>query len=460
MNSEQTIGFSDSEAVAVEKVNCPSIDARGTFDTESRPKSVFLSFIDQGFAVGGAFLANIVLARTQSKEEYGLFALSYSVFTFLAGLHNSAILEPCTVYGAGRYRDRFVTYARLTWHLNWIVGLVLSSLTLSTCLILHWFAPELLSRALIGLGITVGILLSGTLMRRLFYLQRRPVLAAKASFTYFVVVAFGLWLASKVNLLNSLTVFLLLALGWCVAGLVLWRELPVKKQVQSFLDSEPHYWREHWKYSRWVLATAFVFQLTTQGYYWLVAGFLSVTEVAELRAMHLLVAPMDQVFIALSLLLIPALATQYAAKRMRQFFSLCKRFTAGVIVLTLLFALCVRLLGKITIHIVYGGKFDGLASLLYVLAILPLLLGVGAAVSSALNAAEKPRLVFYAYGISGATTFLVGIPLVMYFGLPGAAYGMLVSGATCTIALSVGFFMTVLRKPPVVSGCHVGQNYA
>src|ERR1700758_3079896 len=58
------------------------------------------SIFDQGFSVGGMFLANIALARTQSKQEYGVFALPYSVFTFLSGLHNAAVLEAYTIYGS------------------------------------------------------------------------------------------------------------------------------------------------------------------------------------------------------------------------------------------------------------------------------------------------------------------------------------------------------------------------
>src|SRR5437899_11160185 len=69
----------------------------------ARIRQAGYSIADQTLAVGGMFLANVALARTQSKEEYGIFALSYSVFTFLAGMHNGAILETYTVYGSWRY---------------------------------------------------------------------------------------------------------------------------------------------------------------------------------------------------------------------------------------------------------------------------------------------------------------------------------------------------------------------
>jgi O-antigen/teichoic acid export membrane protein len=64
------------------------------------------------------FLVNVVLARTQTKHEYGLFALSYSAFIFLLSLHNAAILETFTVYGSGRYQKHFQQYLRLIWRKN------------------------------------------------------------------------------------------------------------------------------------------------------------------------------------------------------------------------------------------------------------------------------------------------------------------------------------------------------
>src|SRR5277367_326144 len=327
----------------------------------SRLMPIGYSFADQALAVGANFLANVMLARTQSKEEYGMFTLSYSVFTFLSGLHNSAILEPCTVYGSGRYRKRFSEYLRLMVRVNAFVAIALSALVLLACLLLYWVAPQLLSRALLGLGVTVGILLSGIFLRRVFYIQRKPRFAAQASLICFVTVACALWLVTRAHLLNGFSVFLILALGWIAAGLGVGGKLALGDSTQSFLDTEPGYWREHWKYSKWVFATAFVFQLTTQGYYWIVAGFVSVKDVAGLRVMQLLIAPIDQVFIALSFLVIPALAARYASNRMGSFLSFSKRYGLAVVSMTALFALSVRLAGKPVMHWLYAGRFDDLA---------------------------------------------------------------------------------------------------
>jgi O-antigen/teichoic acid export membrane protein len=410
-----------------------------------RMRPLVFGLVDQGLSVGAMFLVNVALARTQTKEQYGMFALSYSIFTFLAGLHNAAVLEPFTVYASGRYRDRFAVYWRVMMRSNLLAGLTLSAGLLLACLLFLWVAPSLNSPALFGLAVTVSFILSGSFLRRSFYVVRQPGLAARTSLVFFIIVASLLWLAAKTHELNGFTVFLILALGWVISGLAYLHKLPFGKLQSRFLGSEPRYWGEHWAYSRWVLATAFVFQFMHQGYYWLLAGFLSVKEVGELKAMYVLIAPVEQVTISLSFLFLPALAARYVAQNMDAFLAFWKRYALLVSVLTLMFAIGVRVVGSRVIHLLYAGRFDGLAPLLYLLALVPLVMGIGNTMSEAIRAAEKPRLVFYAYLSSALATFVIGIPLVKFFGLRGAAWGMIVSAATYSLALFAAFYLHVYR---------------
>jgi O-antigen/teichoic acid export membrane protein len=428
----------------------PSAQQKGAtpstgFPSLERLVRIGSSIADQALFVGGTFLANVVLARTQTKEEYGLFTLSYSVFTFLSALHNAAVLEPCTVYGSGRYRQRFAQYLRLMARSNVFVCVFLTAFLLLICLSTFVIAPHFVPRSLFGLGLTVGFLLSGIFLRRMFYLLGKPILAAASSLTYFLTVVVGLWFAVKIHALNSFSVFLILALGWIAAIVAVAARLPLWNVADTFLDFEPDYWREHWKYARWVLVTAFVVQCTTQGYYWVVAGFLSVKDVADLRAMYLVVGPVDQLFIAISYLLIPMLASRYARGKTHDWFSLWRSYALATLAVTLLFAFCVRGLGKPVMHLLYAGKFDGLAPLLFLLALLPVFMGVGNTLANALASMEKPKLVFWGYVSGGAATFTVGIPLVIRFGLPGAVYGMLASGTAYTSVLAIAFVFSLYR---------------
>src|ERR1700730_10330350 len=146
--------------------------------SQARIRQTTFSVVDQALSVGGIFLITIALARTQTQQIYGIFALTYSVFIFLVGLHNAAILEAYTIYGSGRYHRQFPAYERLLWRTN-----VLGSLALSVTLVvawraLAWMAPDKASYTLLGMALSCGIFLMASFIRRTFYMRRRPDLAA------------------------------------------------------------------------------------------------------------------------------------------------------------------------------------------------------------------------------------------------------------------------------------------
>jgi O-antigen/teichoic acid export membrane protein len=412
-----------------------------------RIRQANIAITDQVLSVGGMFLVNVALARTQSKEEYGVFALSYSVFTFLMAIHNAAILETFTVYGSGRYQKAFQPYLRLLWRSNILVALFLTAV-----LTLVWgvfAAPAMASRTILGLALSCGVLLTATFVRRSFYVRRRPDLAARFSLVFFCSCALLLWLTLRFGVLNGFYGFVIAALSWGLAGLALLKELPVTSKSQDFIKIEPTYWSEHWKYSRWVLVTAFVFQLTTQGYFWLVAGLLSVGDVGNLRALYNMVLPLDQLFAAMSLMVLPVMCSRYANQKMAGLVPIWKRYCIAWLAVAAGFVFLIYVSGKSAMHVLYAGRFDNISSLVLIIAFLPVVMGIGHTVNGALKAAEKPNLVLYAYAFSGGATFLMGVPLVSHLGLRGAVYGMLVSGITYTIALLCGLGLLVYQQSRV-----------
>ena len=406
----------------------------------ARLRQASYSIFDQGFSVGGMFLANIALARTQTKQEYGIFALTYSVFTFLSGLHNAAVLEAYTIYGAGRYHRHFASYAQLLWRCNAWLCLGLTLVVAAVWGALAQFAPRYASRTLLGLALTCGILLTASFLRRTFYMLRRPHLAARLSSVFFFLDVALLWFLLRMNTLNGFWAFAIAALAWSVAGIFVTREIPGNSPQENFLQIEPRYWSEHWKYSRWVLVTALVFQFLTQGYYWLAAGILSLKQAGELRALNNLVVPLDQVFGALTLLILPALSLRFASQRLAGLVPLWRRYCLGWLLVTGSFAVCLLFLGKPAMHSLYAGRFDDVAALLPALALLPVVMGVGNTMNAALKAMEKPQAVFYAYVASGAATFLIGLPLILRFAVRGAVFGMLTSAAVYTAILGIALF--------------------
>jgi O-antigen/teichoic acid export membrane protein len=418
------------------------------------------SITDQALSSGGMFLVNIALARTQSKEEYGLFALSYSAFTFLAGLHNAAILETYTIYGSGRYSRNFSQYERLMWRSNVVLCLIFTLVLLLIWRIVAWSAPALASRSLLGMALTCGLLLSGMFVRQTLYIRRRPDLAARFSLVFFTALAILLWLFMHTGNLSGFSTFLIVGLAWICAGLYFLRDLPGGGAGRSFTELEPKYWSEHWKYCRWVLVTGLVFQLTNQAFYWLVGGILSAAQVADLRAMYLVVAPVDQLFIATATLVLPIMAFRYASRQIGQLISLWRLYGIVNVLVTGGFAALVCVFGRALIHVLYRGRFDDASVLLPILAFVSVAMVIGHSANVALKSIERPNMVFWGYVASGAATFLAGIPLVIHFGLRGAAYGMLLSAGVYSATLLTALFLSFRHTANGVRVLSVHDNTA
>ena len=193
-------------------------------------------------------------------------------------------------------------------------------------------------------GLACGLLLTASFVRRTFYIRRRPDLAAKFSSIFFATCLILLWISIRLGIFDGFTAFLIVAIAWSIAALFVLNELP-RTGLGRFQGIEPKYWVEHWKYSRWVFVTALVFQLTTQGYYWLTAAFLSVKDVGDC-------ADVQSHGSARSALRCgdafdpSVLSFRFASRQLAGLIPLWKRYCIGWVLITLCFAGLVTEFGK------------------------------------------------------------------------------------------------------------------
>jgi len=207
-----------------------------------------------------------------------------------------------------------------------------------------------------------------------------------------------------------------------------------------------------------VLATALIFQFTNQGYYWIIGLLLTVEDVARLRAIQNVVLPINVFFVAVSLLILPRMSMTFQKQSTKGLNPLVWKMiflvlsTAGAyFAITLLF--CEEI-----IDLIYSGKYNSYAHLLYIMGLTPMALGVGDIFNNALKAMEEPKWVFYAYVAGGGITFTFGVFMVINYGLAGAAWGTVVSMVAYMLLLSYGFFRVSRRvalsnlKPIILKG--------
>ncbi|MCH5375316.1 MAG: hypothetical protein JJ992_15195 [Planctomycetes bacterium] len=386
-------------------------------------------------------------------SEYGYFSVAYAILLLAGTFHTAFLTEPMLVFGPGRYRNHFLEYlgALVRWH--WSLTGLISVLFVAAGLVLLLFGSKTeMAWTLGAMGLATAPVLLQWLFRRSCYVLLQPRYAVEAGFVYFVTVIGGLLGLHSRGLLVAGTAFLLLATGsLAAAAWIFWRLTgnPAVSGDGGFQIRDAS--MAHLEYGRWAAGTALLSWVPGNIYYLLLPLLTSVEDVAGLRALLNLIMPVLHVIAALGLLLLPALVR--AIKSSSGISRIVSRVTMLFIAATVAYGIFLAVAGDWLIGFLYDGKYDSFYHLLLPLSILPASSALVAVFGSVIRAYERPDLVFRAYLGTLFVTATIGLALVYYLGVDGAAFGLLLS-STAT-ALFMGLLLRRSR-----SGARVIQSGA
>jgi O-antigen/teichoic acid export membrane protein len=393
-----------------------------------------LALLDQGLVSGSNFLVAILLARWLTREDYGAYAMGFSVFILLYGFHNAFLLEPMSVFGPEAYTKCLTAYVKKLLGFHFGLALILSLLVVAGIIVLPLFTnAHALTSALWGVCIAVPLILFYWICRRAAYLRFAPGLAVMGSAIYCLSV---LILALALRSWRSpLMGFVIQSLAAIPAALLLMRPLKSGTDTQPG-PSNQEVLCEHWRYGRWVMGSTLVTWISGYGYYVLVGMLLPMQDVAALRALRNLTEPCYRAMAAIILLVLPWASSRFSEEGRRGL----QRRTLQLNLLfggsALLYFATVALFGNKLMGLLYAGRYNGSANLL-LLATAPVVL-IAASLGSevAVQVMQAPSEVFLAYGVSGGLTLLLGIAFTRYWGLRGGLISILISSAAVWVVLT------------------------
>jgi len=393
-----------------------------------------LAIIDQGLLSGANFAISILLARWLSRDEYGAYAMGFSVFILLSGFHNAFFLEPMSIFGPESYAQCLTAYVKKLFGLQFVLTFFLSAQVLGVVLLLPLFTSDrALKSALWGVCFGAPLILFYWTCRRAAYLKFSPGLAVMGSATYcFTVLILALVLRHS---LSPLVGFLIQAIAAIPAALLLFAMMKPGADPQPS-PANAKVIGEHWRYGRWVMGSTIVTWISGYGYYVLVGALLPMHDVAALRALRNLTEPCYRAMASIILLVLPWASSRFAEEGIAGL----KRRTRQLNLLfggsALAYFLFICLFGDRVMNLLYAGRYNGSSHLL-ILATAPLVL-IAASLGSeiAVQVMQSPSEVFLAYGISGALTLLLGVALTHFWGLQGGLASILISSAAIWIVLT------------------------
>ncbi len=387
-----------------------------------------LSVADQVASATVGFLVAFYVGREIGAEGLGIFAITSVLVLIVRSLQNSAILEAMSVLGPRRSPSMRGNYLGFLFgsELLWVggitgIGAVAAILGTVTGVLNQAIFPVILSclayANLIGLQ---------HLLRQQFYVEHRPALAFAQSSMVLVMDLAGLALLSLVGDPSVPRVYGVLSAcsaTICVLQLRRWWgrvALPDSESVRRYI-------MEHWHYGRWVLlAVPFVIG-AYHAYYFLAGYLLSAEQTGFLKAVDTLIVPFEQIGIGLSMFLVPVAARRVDGMPAPEQRAWALQFLLFLLVLAVAYAAVIVVLGEDLLYYVFGGKLGDAAAIRPVMALIPLFRAIAVPAGVALTALKRPDLKCLSYAVATLGTLIGGIALTSWYGLLGAAIGLVFS---------------------------------
>ena len=399
---------------------------------------LLLSVIDQGLVSGAHFGLNVVLARWVSPAEYGVFAITFSLFLLASGLHVALLLEPMNVLGAARPVSELGRYVGSLVQAHFVLTAPLSLLLAAAALVARNRNASL-AGALAALAAALPFLLLQWLLRQACYVQTRPDLAVRGSLIYVVALAatFAV-LAPVTGLLGPLqAAFPALGVASLAAAAALWRPLHVSLPTGGPLPRDLA--RAHWSYGRWIVAASVAHNAGNALYLPLVAAMLGLAASGTLKAVQNLALPLQQLLAALNLLALPALSRQRAAGGESRARPAVLRLVLAYTGAAAAYGALLVVGGERLLALLYGRSlYAGYGWSVALVAAAGVVSAAAQALGVGLRAMGRPHAVLWSKVAAALFLLAVGTLLLARHGLYGALLGVLL-GSACEAAVLAAF---------------------
>jgi O-antigen/teichoic acid export membrane protein len=408
--------------------------------------------LDQGLISGSNFLLTILLARWLTAEQYGAYALAFSIFLLLAASHESLVTEPMVVFGPSSYDHNRREYLGAVLCIEGSLAVLFVGVLLSAAYIArHFGAGQGLAGALAGLCLSTPCVFLFWVARYAFYVEGSPGRAAAGSTVYSAFVLTGTLLAFRRGVLSPFVAFVAIAVAACASAIsMLIRLRPALRQVTSrWLRSV---WDRHWGYGRWALGTAAARWVPGNVSYGLTGSLLGLADVGRLKALMNFFLPLGQAVNSFGMVFQPHLSRTFG----RQGRSATKTPVAMVSLLYLAGGISYWVLLSVfrvpVLRFLYGGKFLESAYLVPWVCCGAVLTVASYAPSMGLRAIQSPSSIFLAYCVAAGVSVAFGTVAIWRYGLAGAIGSFALSGVAVLVTAAALYARKASARSPNGSG--------
>jgi O-antigen/teichoic acid export membrane protein len=386
----------------------------------------FWAIADQGVVSLGNFLTTIILARTVSPHEYGVWTVTFGLILFLNVLPASLITYPLVVRLASQNEDRAGELI--------VAALVLTTVLALPQMLVLFCVSSLIGGAALALWACFGLLLwqvQETTRRVL--MARMAFRAALFTDAISYLGQAGLFsLMARSGTLSTHNGFAVIGLTCGLAALAQLLLIRTQLRVRITGAIKIRDWMStFWNTGRWVLGSNLLTNLSLHAAPWALFLLRGPAEAAGFQAVSNLMGVSHPIVLSLGNVVVPAAARARVTAGLLAARRVALRHGSQAGLLLLPFAVILLIFPRQLLGLFYSSTspYAVLEGPLRLLTIVYVLRYFSMTLTFLLNALEKNRVQFV-FELCGS--LLLGglvVPLVIWFGLSGAilAIGLLVA---------------------------------
>ncbi len=414
---------------------------------------VAASIADQTTSSGTNFVMNVLLARWLSRTDYGAFSVCWSFCLIFAAFHNALILEPMTIVGPAEHGSQLPGYLQIVRRLNWFV---VAALGLFAAGIGLFYRQADVRVALATLGLALpGYLLLLTVRRRQ-YVVNEPARAFHISLAYALTLGITLAILRKLGWLSAASGVVCIGMALPIALLAQARAKRPPAAGSSEGASLASVSREHWRYGKWLFASAVLAVGVPDLQTILLSALVDLKAAGALRALMNFILPLSQIATVLSIYALPGLARKMktfgAGLGLRQAIV----FPVAIILLAVVYLGLLVVCGSMLEKLLYNGRMSQYLVYLPLLALAALISAIGAGFTTLLRAAQNSQHQLFA-GIAATVVGVIAAMLLLQrYGLEGAMVSMILANTASTLWIVATYWYMVHKCPASWSAAWAG----
>lgn len=401
-----------------------------------------LSLADQGVISIANFVTGVIIARTRSREELGLYMLGNTLVLLMTDFQTSLITTPYMVY-APRLKARehaLYTGSTLIHQLGFcfigMLGVLCGSFAAA-----HGLGPRAMSPVLWTLAFVIALIMLREHARRISFARLKITTVFLFDLCIAVGQLGGLLALKFLGLLTVSRAFWVVgsSCGLAVVGW-LWsdRDFFEPRFRQSIDD-----FKRNWKIGKWVFASGLIWAISMNLYPWILASFHGVASTGLWAAALGVISIGSPIVMGLQNLIGPKVAHIYAEKGHSALRGFVFKITGLVAALMSIYCLILFFWGNHLVALLYGRQYLGNSLTIAVLALNVTVQALAFCFSRALFAIDRADLDFATNFTALVIMLTLGLWLVRAYGPLGAAFGLL--GAN--LATSAVRALLFLRLP-------------